>query len=314
MVTPRTLLPLALLLLALLPLGRGGEKAVPEGGGNDLQLPVSLAPRRQAVLSSEVFARVLAIHREFGQSFVAGAPLLKLDPAHYEQQRAKAAANVALAEAEWKAAQERFSAKPRLKKTEARHRLTKAQLATAKRLHADQSLSALDLAQAEEQRAAAAADLESARLDHAPALARSRRNLDIARADLAEAERELAACTIRAPYNGRVVRLLVQEQELVQRGQALLEVVSDGTLLAKFLVPAAHFQRLRQGQPVTLHIAELDRQTTAVVSHIASALDPASQTVEVHAEVRNEAGVLRSGMTGTVVLPQEPEPPPARVD
>ena len=72
-------------------------------------------------------------------------------------------------------------------------------------------------------------------------------------AALAGGQRDLAAhewqaCTIRAPYAGRVARVLINEHEFVQRGTPLIEIADDTVLLARFLLPSALYRAVGVGR------------------------------------------------------------------
>jgi len=118
----------------------------------------------------------------------------------------------------------------------------------------------------------------------------------LARARLELARHELAGCTVCAPYDGHIARVLVHEHERVERGAPLIEVVDDRVLLAKFLVPSALFRCVEKGRELRLTVNETGGTAAAKVSHIAAVLDPASVTFEVHAEIDNATGELRAGM------------------
>jgi membrane fusion protein, multidrug efflux system len=99
-------------------------------------------------------------------------------------------------------------------------------------------------------------------------LMRARRALAQARMELKVAEHELSACTISAPYAGRVVKLLVREHELVQKGQELIRIVDDRLLRARFLAPSHARGRLAIGQTLALQIETIDRPVEARITHI----------------------------------------------
>lgn len=137
---------------------------------------------------------------------------------------------------------------------------------------------------------------------------RAKKDLVLARADLRLVQKQLAACTIRGPYDGRLVKALVNEHELVDRGQELLEIVDDRTLLARFLVPSSALGNVRIGQKVQIAVIETKTDVEGIVSHVGAVMEPASGTVEILAEVGNSKGLLRCGMTGRVAVPERKDP------
>lgn len=124
----------------------------------------------------------------------------------------------------------------------------------------------------------------------------------IAEANLAIAQKQLDACSIRVPYLGRIVKVMVNEQEVVQPGQKLIEVVDDQVLLAQFLLPQKLFHKVRLGDKLTIALKNSPISVQATISNIGAVVDPASSTVKVFAKVSNKDAKLRGGMLGTVSL------------
>ncbi len=187
---------------------------------------------------------------------------------------------------------------------------TELELANAER---DVQVARAELAQAE---AAARMSLVRAEKDYAVAdaerrriemtaeleLQEARKTLAVAESNTAFARLELEGCAISAPYDGRVVEVLVQAQEWVQRGQPLIEIVDDKVLRAEVLVPSKVYSRVKLGLRVPIRVIELDREVTGTVSNIAANLDPASKTFRIYAEVDNAARELKGGMNGVIRL------------
>ncbi len=166
----------------------------------------------------------------------------------------------------------------RLQKAQATEALEQTTFDTISRLYQNKSRSIIDLEEA-------------------------RANLSIARTELAFANHNFARCTISAPYNGRVERLAVNEQEWVNAGDPLLKIVGDGTLLARTLVPANYLSAFAVGKPVEI-ILTGGKKVAGKVSHLGAVMDSASQTFEIDVEVTNPDGTLISGMTGRLVRPE----------
>ncbi|MCC8181145.1 MAG: hypothetical protein LIP23_09590, partial [Planctomycetes bacterium] len=57
----------------------------------------------------------------------------------------------------------------------------------------------------------------------------ARRDVAAARSRLFVAEYELAACSVAAPFSGRVAEVFVNQHELVGKGTRLLSIVDDST-------------------------------------------------------------------------------------
>jgi membrane fusion protein (multidrug efflux system) len=120
----------------------------------------------------------------------------------------------------------------------------------------------------------------------------------------AEAESRIAAlnverCTIKAPYDGRVVRMMANEQESVKLQQELIEIVGIGSLEAEIVVPGSWLKWLTPGRKLTMSIDETGENVPATVSTVGASMDPASQSLIVCARLQGKKGIpLIPGMRG----------------
>jgi len=261
-----------------------------------------LAPRRQAVLAAEVSGRVKAVERELGEAFEAGQVLVRIDERTYQ-------VNLRMAEAEHAAAQRERQELARLAEARTRERqaaavlaAARANLAATQRLFESGQTSQVELENARRDLATAEADCELVAATVARESNKAEREVELTAGRLELARAELAACTVRAPYAGRVAHVLVNAHERVERGTPLLEIVDDRVLLAKFLLPSALFSSVTLGQELELTVTETGAVVPIRVSHISAVLDAASGTFEVHGEADNASGLLRAGMNGHVSL------------
>lgn len=220
---------------------------------NNNTIPVLLQPSRKVILSAEVSARLLKIHKEMGESFKEGDILLELDSTVFSAKKSKMEADLKTAE---------------------------TALNAVTRLYKSNSRSQLDLMKAENDKAVAAANL-------------------------VVAEHELDACSLKAPYSGRVVKVFPDEYELLQCGQELISIVDDRILRARFLAPAKFFSSLKKGDKVLITIPGIPEQFSGNITNISAAIDAASNTLEVYAEVNNEESKLRGGMVGTLIIDKQ---------
>lgn len=123
------------------------------------------------------------------------------------------------------------------------------------------------------------------------------------RLELAAAERDLAACAIVAPFDGKVVDIRVDESEWANRGSPVLLLVDDAVVRARFFLPEEHFARLRVGDVVRVRVPAVDAVAPGVIGRVGVVFDPASRTVDVWADVDNTDNLLRAGMTVEVLWP-----------
>lgn len=121
-----------------------------------------------------------------------------------------------------------------------------------------------------------------------------------ARAEVAYARTMLERCEIRAPYAGRIAEQRVREEEFVQPGQAVLEIIDDAVPEVNFIAPSKWLAWLRVGQEIAVRIEETDRTYTARIERIGAKVDAVSQSVKIVAALVGEHPELIAGMSGTV--------------
>ena len=136
----------------------------------------------------------------------------------------------------------------------------------------------------------------------------SRSAVGKARAEINANQALLAKCSIAAPYSGRVAEQKVREQQYVQPGQALLDIIDDSVLELEFLVPSTWLGWLRVGSSFQVEIDETRKTYPAKFIRIGARIDPVSQSVKVAAAIDGRFPELIAGMSGRVKV----TPPAAR--
>ncbi len=117
----------------------------------------------------------------------------------------------------------------------------------------------------------------------------------------------VAKCAIDAPFSGRVTEQKVRDQQFVQAGQPLLEVIDDSVLDVEFIVPSKWLAWLKVGIPFQIQVDELGgRVVQARVARLGAQVDPVSQSVKVVGEIVGGGADLVAGMSGRILL----APPP----
>lgn len=112
----------------------------------------------------------------------------------------------------------------------------------------------------------------------------------------------LAKCAIAAPFSGRVAEQKVREQQYVQSGQALLDIIDDSVLELEFLVPSRWLSWLRVGGAFQVQIDETRKAYPAKFIRIGARVDPVSQSVKVAATIDGKFPELIAGMSGRVQI------------
>lgn len=133
--------------------------------------------------------------------------------------------------------------------------------------------------------------------------------LDISKADVLKAQAEVSAnraligkCQITAPFSGRIAEQKAREQQYVQPGQALLEILDDSQLELEFIVPSRWLAWVRNGAAFQVNIDETGKTYPAKVQRIGARVDPISQSVKLTAVIDGRFSELVAGMSGKVLM------------
>lgn len=121
-----------------------------------------------------------------------------------------------------------------------------------------------------------------------------------ARAELGSQQAVLEKCTITAPFSGRVAEQKVREQQFVQAGQPVLEILDDSTLELDFIVPSHWLEWLRVGSDFRIEIDETRKSYPARLTRLGARVDPVSQSLKVSAAIHGRFPELMAGMSGRV--------------
>jgi membrane fusion protein (multidrug efflux system) len=123
------------------------------------------------------------------------------------------------------------------------------------------------------------------------------------RAEKKMADITLARCSIKAPFNGRVVSLFVNEHESVSSNQKLLEIVSSDQLEIEIMAPSKWLPWLKTGVPFQM---EFDQAiVSGTIISVGAVVDPVSKMVKARGRFRKSIRALLPGMTTTVNFPIE---------
>ena len=96
-------------------------------------------------------------------------------------------------------------------------------------------------------------------------------NLELAKAQLSQAELNLGYAKVRAPLDGLVARKAVNVGDHVAPGQLLIALVETKTLWVTANFRETQLQNVKAGQPVELHVDALDQDLTGKVESLGGA-------------------------------------------
>ena len=130
----------------------------------------------------------------------------------------------------------------------------------------------------------------------------SRAENDKNRAEVAQMEATISKCKVPAPFAGRVAEQKVREQQFVQPGQGLLDILDDSALELEFIAPSRWLQWLRPGYGFSVRIDETGKSYPARVQRLGARVDPVSQSIKVTAAIQGRFPELLAGMSGRASL------------
>lgn len=133
--------------------------------------------------------------------------------------------------------------------------------------------------------------------------------LDLSRAAVQRAQAEVGSqqavldkCQIVAPFPGRVAEQKVREQQFIQPGQAVLDIVDSSAPELEFIVPSSWLAWLRVGGEFRVAIDETGKTYPARLTRMGARVDPVSQSLKVSAALDGRFPELMAGMSGRVDL------------
>ena len=228
-----------------------------------LPVKVVLFPFREAILSSQIDGVVVKYNFRGGERFKKSDVLLKLDDKKYNNdlQRMRSL----------------------MKEAELNANYTRQKWEDNKRLFKEDLQSEIEVIKSELDAKVGAERYQTAQINYADALL------------------QLAFCTIRAPFDGTVEKLLTREFETVRSGQPLISIIDDNQLLAVMNLPTAELPKIKIGIPVTFKVHENGKTVTGSVFEIAGRADHRSETIEIKVLIDNAEHHFSAGMSGTLM-------------
>lgn len=134
---------------------------------------------------------------------------------------------------------------------------------------------------------------------------------DVAKANMQRTQTLLDFAKITAPFSGLITQRFIDSGAFVPsatsgsaaQNAALFTIMETSTLRAQVAMPELDAALAKKGQPVKLSIEALPGKTfDASVSRTAGAIDEATRTMLIEADLENKDGTLRPGMYATVKI------------
>jgi multidrug efflux system membrane fusion protein len=127
-----------------------------------------------------------------------------------------------------------------------------------------------------------------------------------AKADVSEATTALGYCSLRAPFDGWVVKRSVDTGSFVGLATTGFTIASTKIVKAVFGIPDTAIGRVRLGQRLNISTdAFAQQQFTGRITAISPAADPKSRVFSVEVSILNPRNQLKSGMIASLALQGE---------
>ncbi len=281
---------------------------------------VPLYGRLESLASARLNAAVAADVQEVrvveGGQVAAGDLLVRLDECEARLRFEQREADVIDAEARIESEKARFeSDRKSLQREQQLLKLTRDEVRRLQDLMRKKvsSQSTLDAArQAVERQAVAVAARQRSIAEHPARLAQAEAALKRAHALRDQARLDLARCTVRAPFSGRVASRPVAVGHRVRVGDALLTLYDNHAMVLRALIPDRYLSAVRAamnaGHPLSI-TGQLDgRPVTGELRGLVGEVDANTGGVFALFDVHGEAQLLQQGRLLQVDLSLPPQP------
>jgi HlyD family secretion protein len=256
--------------------------------------PGTIEPKTKVEISAQVSARVIALPFRAGQEVKEGDVVVRLDADEYIAQLQSAEASVKGEEA-------------RLAGLQAELANSKAEIGRIRGLYETKDVSKADLDAA-----------EAAYLGAEAALKAGEFSIEIARAQMARAQKNLDLTTIRAPMNGTITKLDAEVGEQVlgtfnNAGSVIMEIADLERMVLKAKIDEVNIAPVRVGQQAKITVTGYrDRTFEGVVELVGLKKEiekDGTGYFETEVGIKHERGDgLRSGLTANVDIQVETFP------
>jgi len=152
----------------------------------------------------------------------------------------------------------------------------------------------------------ATAELDDARFEvkrAEAALSRAYSNQSAEAARARTAKDHANDTALKAPFAGTVVNRYRDPGNRVEANAPVLKIVRQGAMILRFAIPPPLVPQFPTGAKVPATIETVTGPITATIKHVGAALDAASGMVFAEAELDNQPGDLRPGLTAWVGAP-----------
>ena len=127
-------------------------------------------------------------------------------------------------------------------------------------------------------------------------------SVDIATAQIAEAQLALSYCDLKAPFDSWVLKRNVDVGTLVGPATNGFTLADTRTVKAVFGVPDTAIGHIELGSPQTVTTEALPNPFSGHVTAISAAADPRSRVYSVEVRIDNPQNLLKAGMIASITI------------
>ena len=126
------------------------------------------------------------------------------------------------------------------------------------------------------------------------------------KADVSEATTALAYCSLRAPFDGWIIKRSVDTGSFVGPATNGFTIANTQTVKAVFGLPDTAVGRVKLGQRLNISTDALSQQFAGRITAVSPAADPKSRVFSVEVTIPNSTNQLKSGMIASLAIQGEP--------
>lgn len=267
----------------------------------------TVVPYKEVLLSAQIPGRVMALNGDVGSSFTQGDIIADIDPTALHAKRSAALAQVSTAQAALRNAQTQYQRELISPKSEDIGAMPGFGLPSMMDIYMTRPMADM-MGQGYDSDMARYSDLMSS----ATGLSQARSAVQQANAQLQEIDTKLRDAQSIAPFDGMILKKMVEAGDTVQPGQPLVRFGYVKYLRLKADVPSGLVSDLKEGMLVTAVIDGVDEHCEKTpddelcgkvkVTKIYPVADPVRHTVVVKFDLKTKI-MVKTGTYAKILLP-----------
>lgn len=245
-----------------------------------VETSTTLAASRTLTVTAEVGGVAEKIHVDQGDTVEKGDPLVRIASIDY---------SLAVDSAQ----SQKQAARAGLQQARARMETARKQYERFKKLYEDDVVAKAKFEEVETAYEQAKAGYEAAKAQ-----------AEQASTGVRQAQTRVGDTVVRAPFDGHVVRRMLDEGSVVRpMASPVMQVVDDDPIRAEASVGELVVPRVETGMEVTVEVDALPGESfEGEIQMVNRQVDPRTREASIRVVLPNEDGRLRAGMSGTVTI------------